>query len=97
MVQDDTEEKKVVAAVLAVEKDNVGWAEEIADKTDGNNVHGITYQESVSKWCNRRLQILQPEIKFVEMWLKIGLKRALKLASSALPYNRDWQKLRRVV
>jgi hypothetical protein len=45
----------------------VGWAEEIADKTDGNNVHGITYQESVSKWCNRRLQILQPEIKFVEM------------------------------
>jgi hypothetical protein len=29
--------------------------------------------------------------------LKIGLKRALKLASSALPYNRDWQKLRRVV
>ncbi|CAN5955567.1 unnamed protein product [Sphagnum jensenii] len=47
MVQDDTEEKKVVAAVLVIEKDNVGWAEEIADKTDGNNVHGITYQESV--------------------------------------------------
>jgi hypothetical protein len=49
MVQDDTEEKKVVAAVLVIEKDNVGWAEEIADKTDGNSVHGITYQESVGK------------------------------------------------
>ncbi len=49
MVQDDTEEKNVVAAVLVIQKDNVGWAEEIADKTDGNNVHAITYQESVSK------------------------------------------------
>lgn len=49
MVQDDTEEKKVVAAVLVIEKDNVGWAEEIVDKTDGINVHGITYQEIVGK------------------------------------------------